>query len=141
MLQAIASSGGVVGIIMFPIVFKGADPKAFMEVARKMEAEVEKKLNNKMSPEEKMIVSKQVYKDFKFDFDPPSLEGVLPHFDYVINLVGEDCVAIGTDFDGISIVPKGFENISKADSLRELMLKHGYSETRIKKIFGENVQG
>ena len=58
--------------------------------------------------------------------------------DYIINLIGEDHVGIGSDFDGISITPKGIEDTSKMPNITREMIKRGYSEVRIKKILGGN---
>jgi membrane dipeptidase len=58
--------------------------------------------------------------------------------DRVIELVGEDHVAIGSDFDGGPTPPKPIRDIRDLPLLTEAMLKRGYSETRIRKFLGEN---
>jgi microsomal dipeptidase-like Zn-dependent dipeptidase len=69
-----------------------------------------------------------------------SSDGVLPHIDYVIELIGEDHIGIGTDFDGMPFGPVGLEDCLQFDNLRTAMSKHGYTAERIKKILGENVR-
>ena len=82
--------------------------------------------------------------------------------DYVINLVGEECVGFGTDFtqdqsqawfdwlvhdkgDGRELIafgeivnPLGMRTLGEYPNLTEAMLKHGWSETKARKVLGEN---
>ncbi len=54
-------------------------------------------------------------------------------------LVGEDHVALGTDFDGGPTPPRGMRDISDLPQLTEAMLHRGWSETRIRKFLGGNL--
>ena len=63
---------------------------------------------------------------------------VVDHMDYVIRLVGDDYVAVGSDFDGITIAPEGLEDVSQLPNLTREMIKRGYSDERISKILGGN---
>lgn len=68
-----------------------------------------------------------------------SLDDVLDHIDWVVNLVGVDHVGIGTDFDGVGdSLPTGFKDVSMYPSLIEGLLKRGYSEADIVKILATN---
>jgi membrane dipeptidase len=82
--------------------------------------------------------------------------------DYVINLVGEDCVGIGTDFTqgydkgffdwithdkgrhrrltnfGRIINPEGIRTIGEFPNLTAAMEKAGWTESRIRKVMGQN---
>jgi membrane dipeptidase len=55
-----------------------------------------------------------------------------------VKLVGIDHVGIGSDWDGISTVPAGLEDVSKMPSLTAALLARGYSEQDVKKILGGN---
>ena len=68
----------------------------------------------------------------------PTVARVVDHMDYIIGLVGDDYVAIGSDFDGITIAPKGLEDVSQLPNLTREMIKRGYSDKRIEKILGGN---
>jgi membrane dipeptidase len=59
--------------------------------------------------------------------------------DRTIELVGEDHVALGSDFDGGPTPPRGMRDIRDLPMLTEAMLRRGYSETRIRKFLGGNV--
>jgi len=68
----------------------------------------------------------------------PTVSIIVDHMDYIIDLIGDDYVGIGSDFDGISITPKGIEDVSKMPNITQEMVKRGYSEERIRKILGGN---
>ncbi len=59
--------------------------------------------------------------------------------DHAIQLVGEDHVALGSDFDGGPPPPRGMRDVSDLPMITEAMLRRGYSEERIRKFFGENL--
>jgi len=69
-----------------------------------------------------------------------SIEDVIAHIDYIKNLVGIDYVAIGSDFDGIEVVPSGLEDTSKFPNLTEALFEHGYTKEEIDKILYKNFQ-
>jgi len=67
-----------------------------------------------------------------------SIQDVIAHIDHIKNLVGIDYVAIGSDFDGIEVVPLGLEDTSKFPNLTEALFDHGYSKEDIEKILFKN---
>lgn len=139
MIQAIGQSGGIFGIAFFPAFFKNQD-----EAATKVWMEdIIKRLNaggKGTTLEEKAQDNAAVFMDTPPPSSIASLEGVLPHIDHVIDLIGEDHVGIGTDFDGMPFGPVGLEDCSQFNNLRVAMSTHGYSDRRIRKILGENVR-
>jgi membrane dipeptidase len=56
-----------------------------------------------------------------------------------IQLVGEDHVMLGSDFDGGPTLPRGMRDIRDLPLLTDAMLKRGWSETRIRKFLGGNL--
>jgi membrane dipeptidase len=67
---------------------------------------------------------------------PP--ERVLDHMEHVIEVAGEQAVAIGTDWDGMVIPPKGLEEPGRLPRLVQLMLDRKWSEARIRGALGTN---
>lgn len=67
-----------------------------------------------------------------------AISNVVQHINYIVNLVGIDHVAIGSDFDGIEVTPIGLENVSKFSALTTALLQNGYSQADIEKILGGN---
>jgi membrane dipeptidase len=59
--------------------------------------------------------------------------------DYAIQLVGEDHVALGSDFDGGPTPPRGMRDIRDLAMITDAMLRRGYSQERIRKFLGGNL--
>ena len=59
--------------------------------------------------------------------------------DRAIRLVGEDHVALGSDFDGGPPLPREMRDIRDLPLITEAMLRRGYSEERIRKFLGGNL--
>jgi membrane dipeptidase len=59
--------------------------------------------------------------------------------DRAIEMVGEDHVMLGSDFDGGPTLPRGMRDVSDLPLLTEAMLKRGWSEQRIRKVLGGNL--
>lgn len=59
--------------------------------------------------------------------------------DKAIQLVGEDHVILGTDFDGGPTLPRGMRDIRDTAMITDAMLRRGYSEARIRKFLGGNL--
>jgi membrane dipeptidase len=72
---------------------------------------------------------------------PPkaTLAQVADHIDHIRKLAGIDHVGLGGDFDGITQVVAGLEDVSKYPDLTAELLKRGYKDDDIKKILGLNV--
>ena len=61
------------------------------------------------------------------------------HIDHVRKLAGIDHIGLGSDFDGITMVPQGLEDVSKYPALVAELLRRGYNDDEVKKILGDNV--
>ena len=59
--------------------------------------------------------------------------------DRAIQLVGEDHVSLGTDFDGGPPPPRGLRDVRDFPMITDAMLRRGYSEERIQKFLGGNL--
>jgi len=67
-----------------------------------------------------------------------TLSQVADHIDHIRRVCGADCVGLGSDFDGISTIPRGLEDVSKFPDLVAELLRRGWSETDVKKLVGQN---
>lgn len=61
------------------------------------------------------------------------LSRVLEHADHLIEHLGEDGVALGSDYDG-AVVPESIAGVDGLPQLRRAMLDHGYGEALINKL-------
>jgi membrane dipeptidase len=70
----------------------------------------------------------------------PTLEDVYAHADYMIELLGEDHVGIGSDMDGARIedFPDGLRSVADLPRIGAFFIAKGYSENRVRKIMSGN---
>jgi membrane dipeptidase len=61
------------------------------------------------------------------------------HIDHIKKIAGVDHIGLGGDFDGITSVPQGLEDVSTYPALTAELLRRGYKDDEIKKILGQNV--
>ena len=72
---------------------------------------------------------------------PPTatLAQVADHIDHIRKIAGIDHIGLGGDFDGITQVVAGLEDVSKYPDLTAELLRRGYKDQDIKKVLGLNV--
>lgn len=66
------------------------------------------------------------------------IEGVVRHLEHLINVGGEDIVALGSDWDGFVKPTSGLESPDKMPLLTAHLLERGWPETRIQKLIHRN---
>ena len=67
-----------------------------------------------------------------------NLEDVFRHIDAICEMGGENVLGFGSDFDGIDSWPEGLANPADFPALLDVLRRHGYTESVIAKIAGEN---
>jgi membrane dipeptidase len=68
----------------------------------------------------------------------PSLDIFIDHIEYVINLIGIDYVGIGSDYDGLDCLPRGWIDCMDHIKIAECLEKRGYNSLDIEKVMGKN---
>ena len=68
----------------------------------------------------------------------PPLDIFIDHIEYIINLIGIDFVGIGSDYDGLECLPRGWMDCLDHIKISERLDKRGYSTLDIEKIMGQN---
>ncbi|MCA5006691.1 dipeptidase [Sphingobacterium sp. WQ 366] len=129
-LAALKKNKGVVGVNFY---------SGFLDTA--FESRIHQLYDNHFDiPTEKMSASRKYHKlpkELKFEADA-KLETLLDHIDYLVNKVGIDYVAIGSDYDGIESTPQYLEDVSKLPLLTKALLDRGYKKEDTAKIMGLN---
>jgi membrane dipeptidase len=67
-----------------------------------------------------------------------TLAQVADHIEHIRAVAGVDHVGLGSDFDGITEVPVGLEDVSKFPDLIAELLRRGWSEQDVRKVAGLN---
>ncbi|MDW7761877.1 MAG: dipeptidase [Acidobacteriota bacterium] len=139
MLRALAENGGVIQICFLSSYLRTPAPNPEREAALK---DLTAKYGNlrEIEDEELRKTARTEYEDInvRFPLERASVKDVVDHIDHVIRIAGEDHVGIGTDFDGGGGVV-GCEDASGMMNVTVEMLRRGYSEERIEKIWGGNI--
>jgi len=68
-----------------------------------------------------------------------TLSQVADHIDHIKKIAGVDHIGLGGDFDGITQVVQGLEDVSTYPALIAELLKRGYTDVDVKKITGGNI--
>jgi membrane dipeptidase len=139
-IRCIADTGGVIGIMFYPGAMAPM-PEGMASPSAWIMAEFTK-INSDpgLSTEEKAARKiPLIAEGYPKPDRVPGVEVVVDHIDHVVRLVGEDSVAIGSDFDGVPYSFHGLEHIGKLGSLVEEMRSRGYSDESIEGILGRNM--
>ena len=79
----------------------------------------------------------------RWDEDNPAplagLKDDADYIDHIRSVAGVDHIGIGADFDGITSVPLGLEDVSKYPFLTAELIRREYDDEDILKILGGNV--
>lgn len=70
---------------------------------------------------------------------PGTVHDVVDHIEHVIRVAGIDHVGIGSDYDGVPILPKQLEDVSCYPVITQVLLDRGYSESDIHQIMSGNI--
>ncbi len=69
-----------------------------------------------------------------------SAKDVVFNLNYFTSRWGFDNIGLGTDFFGIENYPQGLEDYAQLQNLADLLIKHGYTQKQIHKIFHRNFE-
>jgi len=138
MIKALAKNGGVLQLNFYPAYLDEEYEKKANEYYKSISGLLDSlrslyKNDQKKLREEMFNLRKRISPPESVD-----VERLIDHIDHIVKLVGVDYVGIGSDFDGLSVFPKGLEDVSKLPIITYHLLKRGYSEEDIKKILGGN---
>lgn len=138
MIKALAKNGGVIQICLLDDYVADPDTTTVrykkLEKLRKIYYE---KYDSMIESERKELNQQWREVDEKYTKDLPSVIDLVDHIDHVKNLVGIDCVGIGSDFDGGGGLAD-CADVSEFPNITREMLKRGYTEKEIRKVWGGN---
>ena len=137
MIKLLAKNDGVIQICILGDYIKSPDTTS---IHYTMMQELKKKYNNwqyKNDEERKQAWAE--WDEINQNYPPvlPTIADAVDHIDYVVNLVGVDHVGIGSDFDGGGGLAD-CTNVADFPKITLELLRRGYSENDIAKIWGGN---
>lgn len=78
-----------------------------------------------------------LYSEFLADGEC-KISDIIKHMEYILSLGGENNIGLGSDFDGMDLLPRGIRGIRDLELIPNELLKIGYSEELVKKITHQN---
>lgn len=93
----------------------------------------------KMLPDKDAVVMINFYNRFVNCSDFCDIDLVADNIDHIKNLIGIDYIGMGADYDGVSYVPTGLEDVSTYPALFAELVRRGYTEEELGKIAQGNL--
>lgn len=140
MLKAVKKNGGVVQVCLLGSYIKKMPPNPERDEAMKpLQGKIRAARRGELSDEEadKVWAAYQAI-DAKFPANRPTVQDAADHIDHMAKIMGIDHIGIGSDFDGGGGLI-GIDDVSEMPNLTKELLKRGYSENDIRKIWGGNL--
>ncbi|MBC8006352.1 MAG: membrane dipeptidase [Verrucomicrobia bacterium] len=139
MIKKLAEKGGVLQICLLDVYIKEPDTTSAKFLAERRLHKIYITSYNSMSESEKTAFE-QEWDDVQASYakELPTIKDMVDHIDYVKDLVGVDYVGIGSDFDGGGGL-RDCADVSQFPAITLELLRRGYSENEIRKIWGGNL--
>jgi len=68
-----------------------------------------------------------------------TIHDLLDHIDHIAKVAGIEHVGIGSDFDGVSVLPEGLEDVACYPRITQGLLDRGYTPDEIRGVLGGNL--
>jgi len=138
MLKTLAENGGVIQMCIMSDYVKKPDPNPERDAA--FQALREKYQGYDDLSEEERQKAREEWRalDEKYPRKLANVSDAVDHIDHIVKVAGIDHVGIGTDFDGGGGID-GCNDVSEMGNITLELVKRGYSEKQIRKIWGGNI--
>lgn len=131
-LEAIGRNGGVVMVNFYP----GFTVQASTQRSLDLLAEARRLQDEGLAGDAlEAALRRQAARD---PLEPGDVSVVVDHIEHVARVAGVESVGLGSDFDGIDVVPAGLEDVSRFPNITIELLRRGWDEPEIRKVLGGN---
>jgi len=157
LLMLFKEHGGVVQTVAFSAYVNTEKDKAFSEASENVYKEKAEKMSFEILPRDSVRALNNsernaYYADYqkvraeaapeiellKEEIEPVGVSDFVDHIDYMVDLIGIEHVGISSDFDGGGGID-GWEDASETLNITKELVKRGYTEEEIAKLWGENL--
>jgi membrane dipeptidase len=139
MIKKLAGKGGVIQICLLDDYIKEPDTTSVKFRRMKQVMKKYREGAGKMTDVEREALSKEWNEVEAMNPELlPTVKDMVDHIDHIKNMVGIDYVGIGSDFDGGGGL-RDCADVSQFPNITRELLRRGYSEKEIRKIWGGNL--
>ena len=85
------------------------------------------------------FIGVNIYPEFLNNTESADITDIIRHIDHFLSLGGENTIGLGTDFDGVPVLPADIQNAGELYRLFDELLRLGYSQTLVDKISHQNM--
>lgn len=140
MLRAVKENGGVVQLCLLGNYIKEMPPNPERQATLEpLQPKIRAWRRGELSDSEAAAL-RQEYEEInsKYPANRPTLQDAVDHIDHMVQVMGIDHIGIGSDFDGGGGLI-GIDDVSEMPNLTAELLRRGYTEEDIRKIWGGNL--
>jgi membrane dipeptidase len=141
MLKAMTKNGGVVMVNYFPG-FIDEDYRKASNAQREEMTKAEESLNSMVkdpNPAAYYYAYTKFTREYAAKIPRPPLKSLIDHIDHIAKVAGIDHVGLGSDFDGVPVLPQEIDSAADLPKITQALLDRGYKAEDIKKILGGNL--
>jgi len=130
------SESGFSDVVKFakkPFIASHSNARAICDVPRNLKDNQLLKIAEKGG-----VVGLNLYSPFIVKYGQGGIDDILSHIQHMLSVMGEDFIALGTDFDGIHSTPKEISGVQDMDLLF-ISIENEFGKVVAEKIFSENL--
>jgi membrane dipeptidase len=132
LLREIAAHGGVV-MVNFGSSFIHPDTARKTQDNLKVQRELTAKYPDKAEYD-------KAWADYRASrsLERGTVEQVADHVEHIARIAGVDHVGIGSDFDGVSLLPQRLDSVDDYPNLTQVLIDRGWTDQDLRKLLGGN---
>ncbi len=140
-IRAVGASGGVVGLNFYPAFVDPAYLQKRGASMASMFADLERfEVEFRHDPARRNAEIRRAAREAHAQMGPAEadVDTLCDHLDHIVSVAGEDALAFGSDFDGITDVPRGVTGCESFPAILQRLRERGWSEAAIRKLAWDN---
>jgi membrane dipeptidase len=125
------------GIVMINFYSGFVEPRGAQQMRNMFDVQRRFREQHAGNPE----AARRAYEQWRRDNPVPrgTVGTLADHVDHVVRVAGIDHVGLGSDYDGVTSLPEGMDDVSRFPYLTAELLRRGYSDADVAKVLGGNI--